>query len=288
MLTVAKPVKPLKDYPWFLRSEMVKCPDIPIGKGGYSKVYLGELRGISRVAVKILNPQECCPDISLHRETFIREIETWWRLKSHPNVCLVYCAGIMNWKWDGRESECFFIAAKYMKNGNCSEYSKGKPLEVKLKLLREVALGMAHLHEQNIVHADLKPDNTLVDDNGCALVVDFGAAKTDNFDETIGNRAGTLSYIPPERFEEGAVTREAGDIFAFAITMYSILSEGRPYGSKDTSQILDAIVKGERPDISRLTDIPEEVLNLLQRCWAHNPSDRPFFVEIAEILRPFA
>ncbi|KAJ3337105.1 hypothetical protein HDU93_001578 [Gonapodya sp. JEL0774] len=280
--------KPIEKYAWFVSSDKVKCPDLPVGEGYTSKVYVGELRGIPRVAIKILNPQMYRAGVQQDLELFTHEIEIWWRLKDHPNVCQVYGAGIINWKWGGKEQPCFFFAAPFLKNGDCSTFMHGKPISDKLRLLYEVASGMAHLHAQKVFHADLKPGNVMIDDQSSARIVDFGAAKADNFDTTTGMRVGTWAYMPPERLGGDAPTSAAGDVFAFGMTMYSILASRRPFPEKSNDEIYKAIVSdGKRPDVTVLVDVKPELVDLMQQCWADAPESRPSFDQIVKTLRKF-
>ncbi|KAJ3331255.1 hypothetical protein HDU93_009848, partial [Gonapodya sp. JEL0774] len=168
--------------PWFKESRLVKCPEYFVGEGAYSRVYLGELRGIS-AAIKVLDPKFANPDIPKHLQAFHREASAWWKLKDHPNVVPLYGAGYKSWKWNGVDRNCFFMASPYMKNGDCAKYLEKEGAD-KMKLVIGIALGMEYLHSQEIAHADLKSGNVMVDDSGNARIADFGSVKAGNFDNT--------------------------------------------------------------------------------------------------------
>ncbi|KXS14653.1 kinase-like protein [Gonapodya prolifera JEL478] len=278
---------PIEEEPWFKDSRMVKCQDYSVGAGGYSRVFLGEVRGISGVAIKVLDPKFASPHIQEHAEAFRREAAAWWKLKDHPNVMPLYGAGSYSWKWNGVHQECFFMASPYMKNGDCRTYLEKTPGGDKLKLLYGIARGMEYLHSLNIIHADLKAINVMVDENGNARLVDFGSVKMGNSETTKGDRVGTTAYMPPERFF-GEPTTKAGDVFAYGMTAFSMLSGKKPFEGYNTdTEIAQAIVDKKRPDVSCLADVPEEVISLVQKCWDDSPKSRPSFNDIVTALQPY-
>ena len=115
-----------------------------IGIGFFSDVYKGTWGGMA-VAIKVLAP-------TTPRKLFVREVKIWKTL-SHPNVLELYGASSTS-----AEPPWFFVSP-YMKHGSLVKYLKNvgshSPVNL-LKMIYEVALGMAYLHERGVLHGDLK------------------------------------------------------------------------------------------------------------------------------------
>ncbi|KAJ3335032.1 hypothetical protein HDU93_006757, partial [Gonapodya sp. JEL0774] len=123
-----------RDYPWWTSHTSIKLPKNFVGDGYSSHVFQGELRGIPRVAIKIFKPQVLNPSIEEHRKAFVHEVDTWWKLKDHRNVCPLFGAGVTTWSWDGMERVCFFTASPFLRNGDCSRYIRTSPNVDKIRL----------------------------------------------------------------------------------------------------------------------------------------------------------
>ncbi|KXS18746.1 kinase-like protein, partial [Gonapodya prolifera JEL478] len=138
----------------------------------------------------------------------------------HPNV-----VPLLGASWDSPEP---LMLSPYMVNGDVLDYlvsCKKRGVEVdKLRMIHNIAAGMHYLHSvRNIIHADLKAQNVLVENDGTCRVTDFGTSKILSVppERSTGHRAGTAAYMPPERLEGGGATKE-GDVYAFAITAYRV------------------------------------------------------------------
>lgn len=103
-----------------------------------------------------------------------------------------------------------------------------------LRLLRQLALGLAHAHERGIIHHDLKPANVLVTAEGNAVLLDFNLAEKSALRSSVAAArvGGTLPYMSPERlalflFEPATVT-ERSDVYALGLIGYELLSGSLP------------------------------------------------------------
>ena len=115
-----------------------------IGIGYFSDVYKGSWRGMV-VAIKMLTP-------TTPRELFVHGVEIWETL-SHPNVLELFGSSSTS-----GEPPWFFVTP-YIKHGSLVKYLKtvGHHSQANLlKMIYEVALGMAYLHERGVLHGDLK------------------------------------------------------------------------------------------------------------------------------------
>lgn len=102
-------------------------------------------------------------------------------------------------------------------DGSSLDAQRPNSLNSLIKIFIQVAQGLATLHRQGYVHADIKPNNILVDDRKAVKIIDFGQSCTIG---TVKQRIqGTPDYIAPEQVGRGALT-PATDIFNFGATLY--------------------------------------------------------------------
>ncbi|RHZ65759.1 hypothetical protein Glove_311g16 [Diversispora epigaea] len=166
--------------------------------------------------------------------------------------------------------------------------------KTKIDLLFTIAIGLCGLHDENLeklVHCDLHSGNILVtysSDLYCASITDLGLCrrladdlmiKSDNKSNVI---YGSIPYIPPEVLRGNAFTRE-GDIYSFGGIMYEMATGKQPFYDRahDTYLIID-ICNGVRPKIPdiMLDWIPQCYSDLMYKCWAGDPSERPTTEEL--------
>ncbi len=112
--------------------------------------------------------------------------------------------------------------------------SGGCELEPALKIVREVADGLAYAHEHGIVHRDIKPENILLS-GGHALLADFGIARgfrSDNETQltVTGLAVGTPAYMSPEQAVGEAVDPRS-DIYSLACVLYEMLAGEAPHSA---------------------------------------------------------
>ncbi len=141
-----------------------------LGRGGMGIVYLAREVSLDRpVALKLLPPH--LARRAAARERFLHEARIAAKL-SHPNIVPIYAVDEVD--------DFVFFAMAYIEGETLGERIRERgprpPSEV-IRILREVAWGLAHAHAQEIVHRDVKPDNILLEvGSGRALVADFGIA----------------------------------------------------------------------------------------------------------------
>ena len=106
----------------------------------------------------------------------------------------------------------------------------GLPVQEAIEYARHACEALQYVHDQQIVHRDVKPQNMILADDGVVLV-DFGVARAIGSDETVGTIAvGTPRYMAPEVFAGGTVSA-ASDIFSLAATLWALMVGSPPrYG----------------------------------------------------------
>lgn len=158
----------------------------------------------------------------------------------------------------------------------------------------QIALGMNYLHTCNppIIHRDLKPANLLIDHSGVLKISDFGLSKirpdpakkeTDQFQMT--GETGSYRFMAPEVFRREYYT-EVVDIYSFAMILFYLLVGRPPWPTlPGLTAVKRASEAGDRPNIPR--DLDARLQTLLKECWDENPSLRPPFQRIIEILTTY-
>ncbi|XP_053570643.1 receptor-interacting serine/threonine-protein kinase 1 isoform X2 [Bombina bombina] len=208
------------------------------------------------------------------------------------------------------ENGNYSLVMEYMTKGNlCNVLQQVTvPLSVKGRFILEIIEGMTYLHDQNIVHKDLKPENVLVDNDFHIKIADLGVATFKTWskltkEETYRkqksqsinghqakNNAGTLSYMAPEHLKSlSTKPTEKSDVYSFGIVIWAILTGKEPYENAfNIEQLRVCVIGGDRPSLEELPEnSPPEALDMMQLCWKDKPEERPTFRECDEKLRTF-
>ncbi|KAI9197392.1 kinase-like domain-containing protein, partial [Polychytrium aggregatum] len=276
---------PAECQSWYISpSDITGRSANPIGRGGFGEVFTGTYFG-SQVAIKQLLGACSKRELIDHRD----EINISSQL-SHPHILPLLGACDQD---EGGNPIPPFMVSPFMPNGTVRDYVANNtvPLEEKLRLLYQVASGMAYLHGRRIIHGDLKALNILLNASFSAVITDFGMSRTKHtsasMDRNRNSRptGGTEGYMAPEMLDDdpsGSTMKT--DVYAFAITMYEVLNDAKPVWTTEDGQAMRARVieriscKGKRP--KRISAIPDDVWALIERCWAHDPTHRPAFPDI--------
>jgi predicted Ser/Thr protein kinase len=238
-----------------------------LGAGGMGEVYRARDSRLNRdVALKVL-PAEVSADPS-RRQRFEIEARAVAAL-SHPNIVSVYDVG------DG------YIV---------SELVEGEPLRgarfglrKTLDIAAQIASGLAAAHAAGILHRDLKPDNVLVRNDGCAKILDFGLARmtkppSGSLDGTVpaaltqpGVLMGTIGYMSPEQVR-GADTDHRSDIFSFGVMLHEMLGGRLPFQGETAVDTMQAILRAEAPELPH--SVPSGVREIVSHCLEKDPALR--------------
>nr|XP_029145082.1 serine/threonine-protein kinase STY46 isoform X3 [Arachis hypogaea] len=192
------------------------------------------------------------------------------------------------------------IVTEFMSGGSVYDYLHKRKGSFKfptlLKVAIDVAKGMNYLHQHEIIHRDLKAANLLMDENGvrcfvqpafCIVkVADFGVARVKAQSGVMTAETGTYRWMAPEVIEHKPYDHKA-DVFSFGIVLWELLTGKLPYEYLTPLQAAIGVVqKGLRPTIPKNTH--PNFVELLERSWQQDPTLRPDFAEIIEILQQLA
>ena len=229
-----------------------------IGQGAFGKVYQGlDLETGSLVAVKQI---VVTMDTDM-REELQGEISVMSNI-SHPNI--VSYLGV---QWDSPNQQ-LFIFTEWVPGGSLSDILKkfGKLTEgIVSRYTKQVLLGLEHLHENGVIHLDIKPGNILVDDRGNIKLADFGAARklvggqsvrvgTQQESNAAGTGGtvellGTPYFMAPEMIKQTRHGRGA-DIWSLSGTVLMMFTGVPPWSQlniKSTMALLFHISSAETP-----------------------------------------
>ncbi|QDZ22581.1 guanylate cyclase [Chloropicon primus] len=190
--------------------------------------------------------------------------------------------------------------------GNGSMYSIMNndmiPVDIELivSILRDTAKGLRYLHEAKppVIHGDLKLMNILVDSNLTGKLSDFGMTVYKGSGKVKG---GSVLWMAPELLDrKGGMPDEKSDIYSLGVLMYEILTGYKPYYDRmETGVTAQELIKSVVEDSARPTvpernseggigrmrlQVPQELLELMEECWAKNPARRPGIREVEERL----
>jgi tetratricopeptide (TPR) repeat protein/tRNA A-37 threonylcarbamoyl transferase component Bud32 len=236
-----------------------------IGRGGMGLVLeaIEEPLG-RRVALKVLPPERL--GSSSARERFRREASLASRLE-HPGIATVYGAGVEGERlWiamrfvDGKTLSQA-IAAAQRSGAVCAELP-GSGGDARARLLAlaaciaRVARALHSAHEQGVVHRDLKPSNIIVAPDGSPVLLDFGLASTEEFENQqltrTGEMAGTPAYLAPELLSGGRARPDVQcDVYSLGVTLYECIALRRPFDAPTPAGLYRAIVSSATPDLRR-------------------------------------
>ncbi|MFQ6660423.1 hypothetical protein Gotur_028955 [Gossypium turneri] len=303
---------------WEIDTSLLKY-ESKLASCSYGDLYKGTFYG-QDVAIKVLRMEHLNENL---RREFTQEVNIMRKIQhknvvqffgactTPPNLCIVtvYILGPFS---------------EFMSGGSIYDLlhkqKSGFKLPLLLKLAIDVSEGMSYLHQNGIMHRDLKAANLLMDENGVVKIADFGVARVQAQPGVMTAETGTYRWMAPEVGEgfKGlfAVVKIEGqqgfiqlsdilsalgpwkviehkpydhkaDVFSFGVVLWEMLTGKLPYENLTPLQAAVGVVqKGLRPVIPQHTR--PKFVELLERCWQQDPSLRPEFSEITNLLEDLA
>ncbi|OCT80310.1 proto-oncogene tyrosine-protein kinase ROS-like [Xenopus laevis] len=286
-VTILPTQKEKENLPSFPREKLTLC--VFLGSGAFGEVYegtaidiLGPETGIREVAVKTLKS-----DATDHEKIeFLKEAHIMSQF-DHPNILKLLGVCLFN--------EPQYIILELMDGGDLLTYLRGarantsmqNPLLSTLDLLdisENISRGCAYLERMRFVHRDLAARNCLVsvkEYNNLSRIVkigDFGLArdiyKCDYYRKN-GEGLLPVRWMAPESLIDGIFTCRS-DVWSFGIVLWEVFTMGQqPYPGFSNSEVLHHVRSGQRMDSP--VNCPDDVWDLIKKCWAQDPWKRPAF-----------
>ncbi len=261
-----------------------------LGKGEMSSVYLAEHAMMKRqCAIKVL-PAIKVKDTS-YLGRFHREAEAVASL-DHPNIVRAYDVGMEV----EAGTDIHYLVMEYVDGQSLQvkhDTQNGFSIVEAAEYVRQAALGLAHAHENGLVHRDVKPGNLLVDKKGVVRLLDLGLARffksTDEESLTIKHDEkvlGTADYLAPEQAVDSHSVDERADIYSLGCTFYFTLTGQPPFTDGTLVQRLLAHQTKVPPPLKRLRqDVPDSLAAIADRMLQKRRDDRyQSMTEVADAL----
>jgi serine/threonine protein kinase len=243
-----------------------------LGSGAHSTIlHISRQEDGRQYALKVV-PIESADD-----QKFLEQAEHEFRVAQmldHPNLIKIF--GLekqTNWLLKVKK---VLLLIEYV-NGETLDKVPTLAVKKLVPLFVQVAAGLVHMHRRNVLHADLKPGNVMVNHRtGQAKIIDYGLAWIKS--ESKGRIQGTPEYMAPETIANGFVN-EKTDIFNFGATMYRLVTFRLPPSLMPTpgSVRLNAKTYGQllKPVAECNPLAPKELCDVIHRCLEYNADKRP-------------
>ena len=241
-------------------------------------IYRAQHKSGAVVELKILKPSAAKHDEIIKR--FHREFQITRRL-SHPNLIASF---------DLTESNgLHYLAMEYVGGASLQsilqQYSP-LPVDPVVQLMIEAASGLAYLHDLNIYHRNIKPENLLVNHRGQLKIANLILAKLD--DEAVlaelgagealtqpGQVLGSVDYLAPEQAVDASTIDGRADIYSLGCTMYMLLTGSPPYPAKGAMAKIMAHRTEPVPSIrDKRPDVPQWLDRIVRKMMGKEPSER--------------
>lgn len=255
--------------------------DTLIGVGGMGAVYRAEHHLTNqKVAIKVLWQDLADNDAEVKR--FTREARAASVL-AHPNSVRVYDFG------KDEPTGAIYMVMEFLDGQKLSDLLRDEPVldpGRAVHIAAQICKALEEAHSKGLIHRDLKPDNIFLQDvsgeKDFVKVLDFGLAKfvsgnfeRDNLTKT-GYVVGSPEYMAPEQ-AIGSEVGPAADIYALGVMLYEVLTGDLPFDAETTAQVLRKHIMETPMPMTDLVDddVPDALVEIVMRCLAKDPDDRP-------------
>ncbi|BFI25293.1 hypothetical protein MPTK2_1g19750 [Marchantia polymorpha subsp. ruderalis] len=258
--------------------ELLRANAMVLGAGTFGGVYMAVMEDGHMLAIKRLEEQAL-----KNEHVFARQIRKLADVK-HPNLLPIraYC-------WSPTER---LVICDYMPNGSLFSLLHGDKEQrpailswaTRHKIALETARALAYLHDNDMVHGNVKATNVLLDDKFEVRVGDFGL---ESLLEAPLQHTSSAGYLAPELMTSSRRKSAKGDVYSFGVLLLELLTGLEPLGKNnmDLSTWVQEMVKSHRtedvfdPSLVSSHVLPAqdvlELLDLAQACVAEQPNRRP-------------
>jgi serine/threonine protein kinase len=263
-----------------------------LGRGGMAFVYKArDLRRGRLVAIKVSDPSLAGDGEVVAR--FCQEQVLAVRL-SHPNLVAAYDAGQI----EGTP----YLVLEFVEGHDLAwivQQRGSLPAAEACEVVRQAALGLQHLHNEGLVHRDVKPANLMLTPSGQVRLLDLGLARNLHVPAPGGQITwhgqflGTPDYVAPEQCLDCRAVDSRADVYSLGCTLYELLAGLPPFADTGQGSVflkMKAHVEAPVPPIQgHRPDVPKRLAAVLERMLAKDRTGR--FVSAAGVvaaLQPFA
>lgn len=240
-----------------------------VGSGGMGRVLLALDEGLGRkVAIKTLSPRLASDPVL--RSRFMNEARAMAAL-THPNIVRIYKLG--------PPDEIAHFVMEYVDGEPLTTAARALGFREKAELMRKVLLAVEFLHQNHLVHRDLKPGNILVDRDREPRLLDFGLVlelepRAEHL-TLAGEVMGTPDYFSPEQAKATSTLDARSDIFSLGAIFYEVLTGSLPFSAPGLEDQVREICERD-PVLPRRIDrsVPAELQNICIKALEKVPAER--------------
>src|SRR2546429_545534 len=241
-----------------------------VGRGGMATVYLAHDLALDRkVAIKVLEPALLLMGEGM-AERFKREARTAAAL-SHPHIIPIYAV---------KESEhVLYFVMKYVQGRRLDSVIRDVgplPIPMVQAIVAQVGDALGYAHRHGVIHRDIKSANIMLDEEGWAVVTDFGIAKVLQAEglTMTGVTVGTPMYMSPEQIGTHEVTG-ASDQYSLGVVAYEMLTGKLPFRGESIMSVMYAhFNEPARPVTELRPDCPPNLAAAVMRMLEKDPARR--------------
>jgi serine/threonine-protein kinase len=243
-----------------------------IGQGGMGTVYKALQASCQRtVAIKVIAAAATKDPSSAAR--FVREAKAVGSLH-HPNLVAAIDVG-------QSEGSCYLVM-EFVAGKSCRELVRTKgpfPLARVLDIALQMVEALSYIHEQRLVHRDVKPENMLLTEEGQVKLCDFGLAKSiGDVDAGLtqeGFTVGTPLFMSPEQVRGDRDIDIRSDLYSLGASLFYLLTGKAPYEGKSAAETMSMHLKQPVPDARQLNpQVSEDMSSLIHKLLSKERKDR--------------
>jgi serine/threonine protein kinase len=241
-----------------------------LAAGSFAETWLATDIMLDRfVAIKVLHADDS-RDPAEETEQFLREARIAAAV-SHPNIVAIFDAGATN--------ERPFLVMEWVDGASLKQEivtSRRIPLERSISAIAELLDGLSAIHDQGIIHRDVKPQNIMVNELGTVKLTDFGIARLSGESDgsADGTTTGSAAYMAPEQ-AQGLPATPSSDVYAAGVILYEMLTGRLPFRHDDPQQVLIQHISEQVPRPRRINPaIPPQLEAIVLQALEKEPDRR--------------
>jgi serine/threonine protein kinase len=243
-----------------------------LGTGATSRVYLAT-RGDAgpRLVVKVMKSGGAA---AARSQYFLLEMQVLQKMR-HPNVVPMSDAG--------EAQGVLYFTMPFLEGDTLRQRLAREgafPMGDAVRVARDIANALAHVHSLGVVHRDVKPENILLAPHG-AVLLDFGHARAPAIMPSVDAQdarkyiVGTPNYVSPEQVAGRRVADSRSDIYSLGCVLLEMLTGQLPFAASSTRESMQRRLDEPPPEIRALRpDVPEELSSVLKGAMKIDPAER--------------
>lgn len=246
-----------------LEDGLPKKHGIFLGSGGFGAVYKASYKG-NEVAAKVMQTEKCLNVLNCEKRAS--------SLK-HANIVKILMI---------EQGAALSLITMELCGPTLQDHLDEGALNKRerLRVLRGVTCALKFCHDAGIVHADVKPKNILMSEDGQPKLTDFGSSVLIEEPNQVKEYHGTPGYTAPEIIK-GISPRPASDIYSLGIVAWQMISRKLPFAGLHSHAIIYLTAKGQRPEDDTIDDEFHGIYKSLYRqMWSQDISERPTANEV--------